>query len=162
MAFGNVGVWAIGALRNRIGFRNMLSYSYTEEALGTLLRTTQTSIILPLVSREWKTGSNSSYNRTPFLHSLLTKGKQFRSFFRFLIMVSIYNFLNRSVLGGQRNGLRFRMLYCPGPTKLGCSSVYGMSSGLPEAQKPLAPMLSVGGLGFRVSSKFVMFTNLDN
>ena len=30
---------------------------------------------LPLVSREWKTGSNSSYNCTPFLHSLLTKGK---------------------------------------------------------------------------------------
>ena len=24
---------------------------------------------LPLVSREWKTGSNSSYNCTPFLHS---------------------------------------------------------------------------------------------
>ena len=30
---------------------------------------------LPLVSREWKNGSNSSYNYTPFLHSLLTKGK---------------------------------------------------------------------------------------
>ena len=30
---------------------------------------------LPLVSREWKSGSNSSYNCTPFLHSLLTKGK---------------------------------------------------------------------------------------
>ena len=30
---------------------------------------------LPLVSREWKDGSNSSYNCTPFLHSLLTKGK---------------------------------------------------------------------------------------
>ena len=30
---------------------------------------------LPLVSREWKNGSNSSYNCTPFLHSLLTKGK---------------------------------------------------------------------------------------
>ena len=35
----------------------------------------QTSLILPLVSREWKNGSNSSYNCTPFLHSLLTKGK---------------------------------------------------------------------------------------
>ena len=34
-------------------------------------------IILPLVSREWKNGSNSSYNCTPFLHSLLTKGKSF-------------------------------------------------------------------------------------
>ena len=33
---------------------------------------------LPLVSREWKNGSNSSYNCTPFLHSLLTKGKQQR------------------------------------------------------------------------------------
>ena len=30
---------------------------------------------LPLVSREWKNGSNSSYNCTPFLHSLLTKGR---------------------------------------------------------------------------------------
>ena len=30
---------------------------------------------LPLVSREWKNGSNSSYNSTPFLHFLLTKGK---------------------------------------------------------------------------------------
>ena len=30
---------------------------------------------LPLVSREWKIGSNSSYNCTPFPHSLLTKGK---------------------------------------------------------------------------------------
>ena len=28
-----------------------------------------------LVSREWKNGSNGSYNCTPFLHSLLTKGK---------------------------------------------------------------------------------------
>ena len=31
--------------------------------------------ILPLVSRKWKNGSNSSYNCTPFLHPLLTKGK---------------------------------------------------------------------------------------
>ena len=30
---------------------------------------------LPLVSREWRNGSNSSYNCTPFLHALLTKGK---------------------------------------------------------------------------------------
>ena len=29
---------------------------------------------LPLASREWKNGSNGSYNCTPFLHSLLTKG----------------------------------------------------------------------------------------
>ena len=32
-------------------------------------------VYLPLVSREWKNGSNSSYNCTPFLHSPLTKGK---------------------------------------------------------------------------------------
>ena len=32
-------------------------------------------VYLPLISREWKNGSNSSYNCTPFLHSLLTKGK---------------------------------------------------------------------------------------
>ena len=31
---------------------------------------------LPLVSREWKNGSNISYNCTPILHSLLTKGKK--------------------------------------------------------------------------------------
>ena len=30
---------------------------------------------LPLVSREWKNASNGSYNCTPFLHSLLPKGK---------------------------------------------------------------------------------------
>ena len=30
---------------------------------------------LPLVSREWKNGSNSSYTCTPFLPSLLTKAK---------------------------------------------------------------------------------------
>ena len=33
------------------------------------------SLFLPLVSRDWKNGSNSSYNCTPFLHSLLTRGK---------------------------------------------------------------------------------------
>ena len=33
------------------------------------------TIYLPLVGREWKNGSNSSYNCTPFLHSLLTTGK---------------------------------------------------------------------------------------
>ena len=41
-------------------------------------KTKKTNIIriyLPLVSREWKNGSNSSYNCTPFLHSLLAKGK---------------------------------------------------------------------------------------
>ena len=37
---------------------------------------------LPLVSREWKNGSNSSYNCTPFLHSLLTKGNKFRASIR--------------------------------------------------------------------------------
>ena len=33
------------------------------------------SLYLPLVSREWRNGSNSSYNCTPFFHSLLTKGR---------------------------------------------------------------------------------------
>ena len=33
------------------------------------------TLSLPLVSREWRNGSNSSCNCTPFLHSLLTKGK---------------------------------------------------------------------------------------
>ena len=28
-----------------------------------------------MVSREWKNGSNSSFNYTSFFHSLLTKGK---------------------------------------------------------------------------------------
>ena len=32
-------------------------------------------LVLPLVSREWKNGSNGNYSCTPFLHSLLTKGK---------------------------------------------------------------------------------------
>ena len=32
-------------------------------------------VYLPLVTKEWKNGSNSSYNCTPFLHSLLTKAK---------------------------------------------------------------------------------------
>ena len=32
-------------------------------------------LYLALVSREWKNGSTGSYNCTPFLHSLLTKGK---------------------------------------------------------------------------------------
>ena len=45
--------------------------------LSTLLRSLHL-VTLPLVSREWKNGSNSSYNCTPFLHSLLTKGKQQR------------------------------------------------------------------------------------
>ena len=34
---------------------------------------------IPLVSREWKNGSHSSYSCTPFLHSLRTKGKKKRS-----------------------------------------------------------------------------------
>ena len=32
------------------------------------------SYFRPLVNREWKNGGNSSYNGTPFLHSLLSKG----------------------------------------------------------------------------------------
>ena len=45
--------------------------------LGLGFRDVRT-IVLPLVSREWKNGSNScnsSYNCTPFFHSPLTKGK---------------------------------------------------------------------------------------
>ena len=34
---------------------------------------------LPLVSREWKSGSNSSYNCTPFLHSLLRRSDEAQS-----------------------------------------------------------------------------------
>ena len=34
-------------------------------------------IFIPLVSREWKNGSNCSYKCVPFLHSLLTKGRFF-------------------------------------------------------------------------------------
>ena len=47
---------------------------------GPLLRAMapahRTTLNLPLVSREWKNGSHSSYKCTPFLHSLLTKGKK--------------------------------------------------------------------------------------
>ena len=43
--------------------------------LGTFSAERRTLPNLPLVSREWKNGSNSSYNCTPFLYSLLTKGK---------------------------------------------------------------------------------------
>ena len=39
-----------------------------------MLDTDRGFLNLPLVSREWKNGS-SSYNCTPFPHSLLTKGK---------------------------------------------------------------------------------------
>ena len=45
--------------------------------LGLQGRGFSVCIFLPLVSREWKNGSNSSYNCTPFLHSLLTKGKYY-------------------------------------------------------------------------------------
>ena len=41
----------------------------------TALSLHTTSRNLPLVSREWKNGRNSSYHCTPFLHSLPTKGK---------------------------------------------------------------------------------------
>ena len=38
------------------------------EEWGTIITTITTG-------REWRNGSNGSYNCTPFLHSLLTKGK---------------------------------------------------------------------------------------
>ena len=41
----------------------------------TLHSGTCTTLNLPLVSREWKNGSYSSYDCTPFLRSLLTKGQ---------------------------------------------------------------------------------------
>ena len=41
------------------------------------------AVFLPLVRREWKTGRNSSYNCTPFLDSLLTKGKYCRSWSKY-------------------------------------------------------------------------------
>ena len=54
-------------------------YAYMHKATSSI-RTIEPAIeapatVKPLVSREWKNGSNSSYNCTPFLHSLLTKGK---------------------------------------------------------------------------------------
>ena len=54
-------------------------YAYMHKATSSI-RTIEPALEPPatlkfLVSREWKNGSNSSYNCTPFLHSLLTKGK---------------------------------------------------------------------------------------
>ena len=53
---------------------------------------------LPLVSRGWRDGSNSSYNCTPFLHSLLTKGKLsfrlfrlLRAFLEVLLVATLYS-----------------------------------------------------------------------
>ena len=45
------------------------------EEVGCKHNSLRGEIYLPLVSREWKNGSNSSYNCTPFLHSVLAKGK---------------------------------------------------------------------------------------
>ena len=55
---------------------------------------------LPLVSREWKNGSNSSYNCTPFLHSLLSKGKAVGWIHMFLLVKSSSRF---SVLCSSRH-----------------------------------------------------------
>ena len=46
-----------------------------DQAQGPWARRRCAPYSLPLASREWKNGSNSSCNCTPFLHSLLTKGK---------------------------------------------------------------------------------------
>ena len=51
-----------------IGLQSGVDIQFRVQVLG---------VFLPLVSREWKNGSNGSYNCTPFLHSLLTKGKKF-------------------------------------------------------------------------------------
>ena len=48
---------------------------FGELELRLTFRTLMPQHYLPLVSREWKNGSNSSYNCTPFLHFPLTKGK---------------------------------------------------------------------------------------
>ena len=57
-------VWGVGILGGlRVGEKFEMARSEAFRGLN-----------LPLVSREWKNGSNSSYNCTPFLHSLLTKG----------------------------------------------------------------------------------------
>ena len=45
---------------------------------GLAIRLIPSGLSLPLVGREWKNGSNSSYTCSPFLHSLLTKGKFLR------------------------------------------------------------------------------------
>ena len=53
-----------------------LSWGLARPTSGSERRQIKLPAKLPLVSREWKSGSNSSYNCTPFLHSLLTKCKQ--------------------------------------------------------------------------------------
>ena len=53
----------------------MLSRKKPQKQFTTLLWSPKTLNYLPFVSREWKNGSNSSYDCTPFLHSLLAKGK---------------------------------------------------------------------------------------
>ena len=60
-------------LRKRLGRPRDFNRLYTPRK--RLKVTTQLLSNLPLVSREWENGSNSSYNSTPFLHSLLTKDK---------------------------------------------------------------------------------------
>ena len=52
-----------------------LSKPLSEKCVPECRRSHESRQDLPLVSREWKNG-NSSYNCTPFLHSLLTKGKK--------------------------------------------------------------------------------------
>ena len=56
-------------LQNR---KNPAETVFATGACGTWPLVFEGIIYLPLVSREWKNGSNSSYNCTPFLHSLLT------------------------------------------------------------------------------------------
>ncbi|CAE7286773.1 unnamed protein product [Symbiodinium sp. CCMP2592] len=46
-----------------------------EESVKVAGKMKERLLSLPLVCRVWKNGSNSSYICTPFLHSLLTKGK---------------------------------------------------------------------------------------
>ena len=78
---GSINAWGLASdvMINCPGPPKLMRYrklpahrAFDVRAQGTL---DSGAITLPLVSREWKNGSNSSYNCTPFLHSLLTKGK---------------------------------------------------------------------------------------
>ena len=64
----------------RISRFGCLANQLATRGTGLIRAVLATALFLPLVGREWKNGSNSSYNCTTFLHSLLTKGKSFEWF----------------------------------------------------------------------------------
>ena len=72
--FSNTSL-SIGILRKNSLFRKWESEFLLNQFWEGDFQCLGNPILLPLVSREWKNGSNSSYNCTPFRHSLLTKGK---------------------------------------------------------------------------------------